>query len=98
MACMNHNRRSFLKTSTLMASAFSIVPRYVLGGPGQKPPSEKLNVAGIGVGGMGQNNVRACAAENIVALCDVDATYAAKVFAAYPKATVYKDFRQMLDQ
>jgi predicted dehydrogenase len=98
MAGMNHNRRSFLKTTTLMASAFSIVPRYVLGGPGQKPPSEKLNVAGIGVGGMGQNNVKACAGENIVALCDVDATYASKVFAAYPKATVYKDFRQMLDQ
>ena len=60
-------------------------PRHVLGGQGQTPPSEKLHVAGVGVGGMGQNNVRACAAENIVALCDVDANYAAKVFAAYPR-------------
>lgn len=95
---MYHTRRDFLKTSTLVAAAISIVPRHVLGGPGQKPPSEKLNVAGIGVGGMGANNVKACADENIVALCDVDSNYAAKVFAAYPKAKVYRDFRQMLEQ
>lgn len=60
----------------------------------QKPPNEKLNVAGIGVGGMGANNVKACSDENIVALCDVDSNYAAKVFAAYPKAKVHRDFRQ----
>jgi predicted dehydrogenase len=95
---VKHNRRDFLKTSTLMASALSIVPRHVLGGPGQKPPSEKLNIAGIGVGGMGKNNVQACAEENIVALCDVDSNYASKVFAAYPRATVYQDFRQLLDR
>ena len=95
---MNTNRREFLRTTTLVASSVLIVPRYVLGGPGQKPPSEKLNVAGIGVGGMGQNNVRACAEENIVALCDVDSHYASKVFAAYPRATVYRDFREMLDK
>jgi len=95
---VNTNRREFLRTTTLVASSVLIVPRYVLGGPGQKPPSEKLNVAGIGVGGMGQNNVRACAEENIVALCDVDSHYASKVFAAYPRATVYRDFREMLDK
>src|SRR5215471_4536177 len=95
---MKDTRRQFLKTGALAASAFSLVPRYVLGGPGQKPPSEKLNLAGVGVGGMGQNNLKACAAENIVALCDVDANYAAKVFAAYPSATVYRDFRKMLDE
>jgi predicted dehydrogenase len=95
---MKTTRRDFLKTTTLAASAVSIVPRYVLGGPGEKPPSEKLNIAGIGIGGMGQNNVRACAEENIVALCDVDSNYASKVFAAYPKAVVYRDFRQMLER
>jgi len=95
---VNTNRREFLRTTTLVASGVSIVPRYVLGGPGQKPPSEKLNIAGIGVGGMGQNNVKACAEENIVALCDVDSHYASKVFTAYPRATVYTDFRQMLDK
>ena len=95
---MNDTRRTFLRTTALAASAFVIAPRHVLGGPGQTPPSEKLHLAGVGIGGMGQNNLRACAAENIVALCDVDSTYAAKVFAAYPQATVYRDFRQLLDR
>jgi len=95
---MKTNRRDFLKTTTLAATAISVVPRHVLGGPGQKPPSEKLNIAGIGVGGMGANNVRACSEENIVALCDVDSHYAAKTFAAFPQAKVYRDFREMLDR
>jgi predicted dehydrogenase len=95
---MHDSRRSFLKTTAFAASAFVIAPRHVLGGAGQTPPSQKLNLAGVGIGGMGQSNLRACAAENIVALCDVDAAYAAKVFAAYSQAAVYKDFRQMLDR
>jgi predicted dehydrogenase len=95
---MKTNRRDFLKTSTLAATAISVVPRHVLGGPGQKPPSDKLNIAGIGVGGMGSSNLKASAEENIVGLCDVDAHYAGKVFATYPGATVYKDFREMLER
>ncbi len=95
---MNHTRRNFLTSGAVLASAVWIVPRHVLGGPGHKPPSEKLNIAGIGIGGMGQNNLRACAGENIVALCDVDASYAAKIFATYPGAKRYEDFRQMLDR
>lgn len=61
-------------------------------------PNEKLNIAGIGVGGRGKSDVRECADENIVALCDVDEAYAAKAFATYPKAKVYKDYRVMLEQ
>jgi predicted dehydrogenase len=95
---MNSTRRHFLKTSALAASVFSIVPRRLLAGSGLKPPSEKLNIAAVGFGGMGKNNIKACSDENIVALCDVDAAYAAPVFAAYPKATQFRDFRQMLDQ
>ena len=87
-----------MRATALTVSAVSLVPRHVLGGPRQKAPSEKLNIAGIGVGGMGASNLHACADENIVALCDVDATYAAKTFATYPKAKVYRDFREMLDQ
>ena len=93
-----NTRRNFLKTTVLAGSAFSLVPRHVLGGPRQKAPSEKLNIAGIGIGGMGASNLNACSAENIVALCDVDADYAAKTFATYPKAKQYRDFRQMLEQ
>jgi len=95
---MKTPRRQFLKTTALVTSAVSIVPRHVLGGPGEKSPSEKLNIAAVGVGGMGRSNLKRCAAENIVALCDVDANYAAKTFAEYPKAKVYRNFREMLDQ
>ncbi len=91
-------RRRFLQTTAFAASTFTLVPRYVLGGPGEKPPSERLNIAGIGVGGMGANNLKQCAGENIVALCDVDQNYAAKTFQEFPRAKTYRDYREMLDQ
>ena len=95
---MNTTRRQFLQTATLAASAFTLVPRSALGAAGEKPPSEKLNIAGIGVGGMGSHNLKQCAAENIVALCDVDQAYAAKTFKEYPRAKVFRDYREMLDK
>ena len=92
------NRRAFLKGSALTAAAFTIVPRHVLGGVGFTAPSDKLNLAGVGVGGMGKENLKNLTSENIVALCDVDFDFAAKVFEAYPKAKQYKDYREMLDR
>ena len=47
---MTATRRAFLKRSAASAFAFTIVPRHVLGGEGQTPPSEKITLAGIGVG------------------------------------------------
>ena len=91
------SRRDFIGAATAVA-AFTVVPRGVLGGPGNVPPSEKLNIAGVGVGGMGKSNVRACKGENIVALCDVDESYAGKVFQEYPNAKKWSDYRKMLDQ
>jgi len=92
------SRRSFVKASAAVA-ALTIVPRHVLGGEGKPAANEKLNIAGVGVGGMGGSNLAACESENVVALCDVDAGgYAAKTFGKYPKAKAYKDFRVMLDQ
>jgi len=61
-------------------------------------PSEKLNVACIGVGGKGFDNVRNVSTENIVALCDVDKKRAADAFELFPQAKRYGDFRRMLDQ
>ncbi len=90
------SRRLFVGTLSTAAAAM-IVPRHVLGGPGYTAPSDKLNIAGVGVGGMGGNNVDHCAGENIVALCDVDDAYAAKTFKKYPNAKTYKDFRKMLE-
>ena len=91
------SRRKFLAASAA-ATAFQIVPRHVIAGSGQTPPSEKLNIAGIGVGGMGASNLRKCKEENIVALCDVDHDYAAPTFKAYPKAKIYTDYREMFDK
>ena len=80
------------------AAAISIVPRHVLGGPGQTPPSEKLNIAGVGVGGQGGWDLEQVKDQNIVALADVDWGYAAHTFDKYPRAAKYKDFREMLDK
>jgi predicted dehydrogenase len=91
------SRRSLLST-TAAAAAFTIVPRHVLAGAGRTAPSEKLNIAGIGVGGMGKSNLSQLESENIVALCDVDHAYAAATFKKYPQAKVYTDFREMLDK
>ena len=63
-------------TTTAGLTTALIVPRHVLGGPGYTAPSDKLNIAGIGVGGMGKSNLGRLENENIVALCDVDHAYA----------------------
>src|SRR5260370_5395774 len=71
------SRRKLLADSAVTAVAFTIVPRHVLG-RGFVPPSDTLNIAGVGVGGMGRANLVNLASQNIVALCDVDWGYAAK--------------------
>jgi len=94
-------RRSFLRTGVAAAgsvAAAMVVPGHVLGGPRGIPPSEKMNVAGIGIGGMGAGNLANLESENIVALCDVDPGYAARTIKKYPKAKVYIDYREMLDK
>ena len=50
------SRRQFLYTAGT-AAAFTILPRHVLGGPGYTPPSEKLNIIMVGVGGQGMQNL-----------------------------------------
>src|SRR6202140_1441111 len=82
------SRRKFLTTTVAAGvsgaaattgNAFTIVPRHVLG-RGFTPPSDMLNIAGVGVGGMGRTNLTNLASQNIVALCDVDWGYASKAF------------------
>ena len=90
------SRRQVLAAGTA-ATAFTIVPRHVLGGPGHTPPSEKLNIAGIGVGGMGTGDVQSVAGENIVALCDVDQDALARNAKLHPKAKLHTDYRKMLE-
>ncbi|MGD8786888.1 MAG: Gfo/Idh/MocA family oxidoreductase, partial [Phycisphaerales bacterium] len=91
------SRRDFMGAA-VTAAAFTIVPRSVLGGSRHTAPSEKLNIACIGIGGMGANDVREVSSENIVALCDVDWKHAADTFKQYPSAKKYRDFRRMLER
>jgi predicted dehydrogenase len=65
------SRRRFLTTVAAAGTSFTIVPRHVLG-RGFQAPSDLVNVAVVGVGGMGANNLRAVMSQNIVAICDVD--------------------------
>src|SRR5688500_816521 len=75
------SRRTFVRDGATAAAAFAmapmIVPRHVLGGVGYRPPSRTLNVAIVGVGGMGFSNMTALlqAGENVAALCDIDYGY-----------------------
>ena len=93
------SRRGFLKTSGAAASAafaFNVVPSKVFGADA---PSKKLNIAAIGIGGMGMGNIRGCQNENIVALCDVDkGGHTARARSKFPKAKQFEDFRVMFDK
>ena len=92
------SRRQLMGGAVAVAAAFTIVPSNVLGGRGRNAPSNKLNVAGIGVGGRGASDINACENENVVALCDVDADRAKGTFKKFPNAKIYKDFRRMLEK
>jgi predicted dehydrogenase len=92
------DRRSFITRSAVAGAGMVVVPRHVIGGKGYTAPSDKLNIAAIGAGGMGAGNLSRCEGENIVALCDVDFNMAAGSFKKYPKASQYKDFRVMLEK
>jgi predicted dehydrogenase len=93
------NRRDFVKSAAVGTAAFSVLGGYASGKSVAVPLNRKLNIAGIGVGGMGKANLKAIAeSENIVALCDVDWDYAKKIFRLYPDAKRYKDYRVMFDE
>jgi predicted dehydrogenase len=91
------SRRQMIAVGTA-AAAITIVPRHVLGGPGQNPPSEKLNIAGVGVGGMGSGDMRSVSSSNnIVALCDPDQRALARNAKHFPNAKQYVDYRKMFE-
>lgn len=92
-------RRSFLKTGALTAAGLTIVPSSVLGAKfGHTSPSDKLNIAGVGVGGRGFSVLKGLESQNIVALCDTDWKYSDRVFKHFPKAKTYYDYRKMYDE
>src|SRR5512138_32245 len=86
-------RRSFMQGAALGAAALMIVPRHVLGGPAHTAPSDLVNVAAIGVGGIGRANLAALSTQNLVALCDVDWRYVATRYGQIPE-----QIREMADR
>jgi len=104
-----YSRRKFLSASAVAAAGVMVVPRHVVGATQKKKaPSDTLNIACVGVGGMGFSDTRGVRSENIVALCDVDDEQMAKLLrsdelepkekAMYEKAAKYRDFRRMLEK
>jgi len=92
------SRRNFLKTSSLATAGFWVAARPTLGQ--SKSPNERLNVACIGVGGMGAGDCRDMAAHgaNIVAVCDVNDDAAKGTYEKFPNAKRFHDFREMFDK
>lgn len=95
MKTQSLNRRQFLQRSAAAIGVLTfpfLASRNVLGA------NERLNIAGIGVGGKGASDVGNVDQENLVALCDVDEANAAGSFKKYPNAKRYKDYRVMLEK
>ena len=88
-------RRQFVKRSAVVGAALAfpfVARRTVLGA------NNRLNIAGIGVGGKGASDIANVDNENIYALCDVDEARAAETSKKYPQAKWFKDFRVMLEK
>ena len=91
-------RREFVGSLAAVGAGVTIVPRCAVARAGETPPNEKLNIASIGVCGMGRGDVNDVSRENIVALCDVHTSRAGGTFKDFPKAKQFRDFRKMFDQ
>lgn len=92
------DRRSFLTNAGLAAAGLTIMPSMLAANRRSKSKNDKLNIAGVGIGGRGFAVLKAMESENIVALCDVDWKYAQGCFDYFPKAKKYWDWRKMFDE
>lgn len=97
-------RRAFLAAATLSAAAGAALAspparfNTAQASPGRRSPNEKLNVAGVGVGGKGYGDIMECRRENVIALCDVDWNRAGEAFYRLPDAKRYRDYEEMFDK
>ena len=91
-------RRGFIKGSFATLATFQLVPRHLLGGAGQTPPSETLTKAVIGVGGMGKGHLKDINPKSkLLAVCDVDAKHLEEgLKIGGPDVKGYRDFREVL--
>jgi predicted dehydrogenase len=90
------SRRQFLTSAAAIAPALYVANS--LAAAPSRSPNEKLDLAVIGPGNRGGENLKAVSGENIVAICDVDERMAAPAFEKFPQAGRYRDFRKLLDR
>ncbi|MDB4384895.1 Gfo/Idh/MocA family oxidoreductase [Opitutaceae bacterium] len=89
------SRRSFLQKTTLATAAASAFPAIVRGQKDGVAPTNRVNVAFVGVGGRGTSALQALADENFVAFCDVDDERAKESYEKYPDVPRFRDYREM---
>ncbi len=78
-------RREFVRNAAAATAALSLLPRGAHARPRKIAPSDRVNIAGVGVGGMGRANMQALSSQNLVAMCDVDWNFVDNRFADIPK-------------
>jgi len=88
-------RRDLLK-SAAVGAGLTILRSGTL--RGQNAPSNKLNIALMGVWGRGTAHYNVLRNENVVALCDVNENRTKEAAAIFPKAKAYWDWRKLMDQ
>ncbi len=94
-------RRQFVAGIGAAGIGITVLPRHVVGGAGFKAPSDRLNIACIGIGGKGNSDTKGLSlqgSENIYATCDIDDERGADIRNLFSKAKHFKDFRDMLDK
>src|SRR5437762_14029267 len=87
-------RRQFVRSALTAAGAAAGMPALLRG----RNLNDKLNIAIIGAGGRGITDTAGVASENIVVLCDVDASAVEKAAALYSGAKKFADFRKVFDK
>lgn len=90
------NRRKFIKNVGGATAATFVLPTFSIAKT--KSPNSKLNVACVGVGGVGGMAINGMRDENIVALCDVDTNMQGRYKEQAPNAQFFQDYRVMLDK
>src|SRR6266704_4723033 len=91
-------RRRFIYTSALVAGGTVVTGPIFAGSPRKLSANDKLNIGCVGCGGKGSSDIQWCSSENIVALCDVNESARDRQKKNFPKANVYKDYREMLEK
>jgi len=91
-------RRQFLYYSVLATAGAATLPGHAKGSARVLGAGDKLRIGCVGTSGKGDSDIRLCGGEQIVAVCDVDQSKAAKILQRFPNAKFYFDWREMLEK